>query len=114
MGNVVNESELYMALSDMFVDKPTDYEYMASVAKKFPIDYVELSLFKYVAPACYYNVRCPVPPVCYFFDERDLLNKINKIKNKENSFIGKVNLFIFSSYLRIRFHKEWVAFKNLL
>ena len=37
---LLNEKELYAALSDLFVDNKVDYNYIASVVKLYPISYV--------------------------------------------------------------------------
>lgn len=114
MGHTLNEEKLYIALSDLFVDNQIDYSYIASVAKLFPISYVEYVLFNYVAPACYYNTVVPVPPVCYFFDTDMLINKISNIKKGENNLINKAKMYLFSIYLKVKFKHEWKTLKNLL
>ena len=83
MEHTLNEEDLYIALSDLFVDNEVDYNHIASVAKLFPTSYVEHALFNYVAPYCYHNVLTPVPSVCYFFDEDELLSAIDNIKKKK-------------------------------
>lgn len=63
MNRTFKDKDLCAALSDIFVDNLTDYEYIASVAKVFPIEYVEEMLLRYVAPICYINGLTPVPPI---------------------------------------------------
>lgn len=41
MGNILIDEDLCVALSGLFVGTATDYEYIASVAKNYPIDFVE-------------------------------------------------------------------------
>ena len=94
---LLNEKELYVALSDLFVDNQADYNHIASVVKLYPISYVEHVLFYYVAPACHYNTIGPVPPVWCFFDEDDLMSAIDDIKkNKIAPFIKSKCVFLFS------------------
>lgn len=114
MEQSLNEEELYLALSDLFIDNQIDYNRIAHVAKLFPIDYVEYVLFNYVAPVCYYNTVTPVPPVCYFFDRDELINKIDNIKKNENSPVNKIKMPLFSLYLKFKFKHEWAVLKNLL
>ena len=83
MEHTLNEEDLYIALSDLFVDNEVDYNHIASVAKLFPTSYVEHALFNYVAPYCYHNALTPVPSVYYFFDEDELLSAIDDIKKKK-------------------------------
>ncbi|WP_392564622.1 hypothetical protein RHO13_03965 [Orbus wheelerorum] len=114
MGNILREKELYIALSDLFIDNEVNYKNIASVAKLFPVEHVKNVLFNYVAPACYYNTTTPVPPICYFFDADELMHDINKIKKDENSFFGRMKMYFFSKYLQLKFNHEWKTLKNLL
>ena len=114
MEHTLNEKDLYIALSDLFVDNEVDYNHIASVAKLFPTSYVEHALFNYVAPYCYHNMLTPVPSVCYFFDEDELLSAINKIKKKENRPISKIKMRLLAFYLKFRFKDEWQKIKSLL
>ncbi|PHM74456.1 DUF7079 family protein [Xenorhabdus kozodoii] len=61
MGNQLTDRDLCEALSYVFVDNEVDYEYIASVAKHFPHEYVEMVFFEWVAPVCYTNGLTPVP-----------------------------------------------------
>ncbi|AHN26343.1 hypothetical protein GAPWK_1770 [Gilliamella apicola] len=114
MEHTLNEKDLYIALSDLFVDNEVDYNHIASVAKLFPTTCVEHALFNYVAPYCYHNVLTPAPSVCYFFDEDELLSTINKIKKKENRPISKIKMRLLAFYLKFRFKDEWQKIKSLL
>lgn len=114
MEHTLNEEDLYIALSDLFVDNEVDYNHIASVAKLFPISYVEHALFNYVAPYCYHNALTPVPSVCYFFDEDELLSAIDDIKKKENRPISKIKMRILAFYLKVRFNYAWQKLKSLL
>lgn len=114
MEYILNEEKLYIALSDLFVDKRIDYSYIASIAKLFPTSHVEYVLFNYVAPACYYNTVVPVPPVCWFFDTDILFNKICNIKKNENDPINKAKMYLLSIFFKYKFKHEWKKLKNLL
>ncbi|OCG25456.1 hypothetical protein A9G11_02195 [Gilliamella sp. wkB108] len=114
MEHVLSEEKLYEALSDLFVDNEIDYKQIASVAKLFPINHVELVLFNYVAPVCFYNLTTPVPPVWQGFDSDYLINEINKIKKNENTYLGKMKIHMLSKYLRFKFSYEWKMLKKLL
>ncbi|WP_419177171.1 DUF7079 family protein [Providencia burhodogranariea] len=50
------DKDLCFALSDIFVDNLVNVEYIASVAKHFPVEYVQVMLCRYVAPICYCNM----------------------------------------------------------
>ncbi|WP_392552935.1 hypothetical protein RHO14_03460 [Orbus wheelerorum] len=111
MGNILSKEELYVALSDLFAADQIDYDYIASVAKLFPIESVEYALFNYVAPVCYYNT---VTSFCISFDKDDLISNINRVKQNENSFFGRMKMYFFSKYLQLKFNHEWKTLKNLL
>ena len=114
MEHTLNEEDLYIALSDLFVDNEVDYNHIASVAKLFPTSYVEHALFYYVAPYCYHNALTPVPYVCYFFDEDELLSAIDDIKKKKNRPISKIKMRILAFYLKFKFKYAWQKLKSLL
>lgn len=96
------DKDLCAALSDIFVDNWVDYQYIASVAKHFPVEYVQVMRCRYVAPICYCNMLSPVPPVWTAFDADELWEDIGILKNKEQSLFGKftINLLFIFEYLR--------------
>ncbi|WP_272690030.1 MULTISPECIES: DUF7079 family protein [Providencia] len=115
MGNSLNNEErLYVTLSLIFVDNAIDYDYIAYMVKNYDIKYIEDVLFNYVAPACYFNGISPVPPVCYFFDEEQLLTEIEKIKSIKNKFLGRLKMSFFTYYLKMVFKNEWIQLKSRL
>jgi len=77
--------KLWLALSGAFVDSEVDYQYIASVALNYPLPDVEYAFFERVAPVCIYNLLAPVPPVCWFFDEEQLLRDIELLIDKRLS-----------------------------
>ncbi|KLU16261.1 MULTISPECIES: DUF7079 family protein [Xenorhabdus] len=116
MGNQLTDIDLCEALSDIFVDNEVDYEYIASVAKHFPLEHVEMVFFEWVAPVCYTNGFIPVPPVWTFFDREQLWEDIQELRRKQLSVgnIGKIKEKIRQRFLRKHFEKEWQCLKKRL
>ena len=114
MGYSLEDKALCEALSYAFIDTEIDYAYIASVAKNYPKEHVENLFFNYVALACYFNVISPVPPICYFFNEEQLLLDIEKLKTKQKTILGRLKMSIFRYYLKREFKSEWNALKSLL
>ncbi|WP_440590228.1 DUF7079 family protein [Providencia vermicola] len=54
------------------------------------------------------------PPVCYFFDEEQLLTEIEKIKSIKNKFLGRLKMSFFTYYLKMKFKNEWIQLKSRL
>jgi len=77
--------KLWLALSGAFVDSEIDYKYITSIAKNYPLPDVEYAFFERVAPVCIYNLLAPVPPVCWFFNEDQLLRDIELLIKKRLS-----------------------------
>ncbi|WP_334327150.1 DUF7079 family protein [Gilliamella apicola] len=77
MEHTLNEEDLYVTLSDLFAASNIDYENIASVARQFPIKYVESISFNYIAPICHYNV---ITSYCMAFDSTSIINAVNNIK----------------------------------
>lgn len=107
MDRTYTDKDLCTALSDIFVDNWVNYKYIASVAKHFPAEYVQMMLCRYVAPVCYTNALTPVPPVWTSFDADELWNDIDILKKKEQSVFGKFKRDFCALYFKNRFKKEW-------
>ncbi|MBC8954940.1 hypothetical protein [Xenorhabdus sp. PB62.4] len=116
MGNQLTDIDLCEALSDIFVDNEVDYEYIASVAKHFPLEHVEMVFFEWVAPVCYTNGLTPVPPVWTFFEREQLWEDIQLIrqKKKTENKIEKIKMNIRQCFLRRYLAKDWQCLKDKL
>lgn len=101
------DKDLCAALSDIFVDNLVDYQYIASVAKNFPVEYVQVMLCRYVAPICYCNLLSPVPPVWTYFDADELWEDIGILKNKEQRVFGKFKRDLCTLYFKNRLKQKW-------
>ncbi len=108
------DKDLCAALSDIFVDNWVDYQYIASVAKHFPVEYVQVMLCRYVAPVCYTNALTPVPPVWTFFDADELWEDIGILKKKEQSVFGKFKRDLCALYFKNRPKQEWQELIQIL
>lgn len=104
---LLTDKDLCAALSDIFVDNSVNYEYIASIAKYFPVEYVQVMLCRYVAPVCYTNGLTPVPPVWTYFDADELWEDIGILKNKEQSVFGKFKRDLCALYFKNRLKQEW-------
>jgi hypothetical protein len=116
LGNQLTDIDLCEALSDIFVDNKVDYKYIASVAKHFPLEHVEMVFFEWVAPVCYTNGFTPVPPVWTFFEREQLWEDIQELRRKQLSIgtIGKIKEKIRRRFLRKYLEKDWRYLKSLI
>lgn len=114
MNRMYTDKELCAALSDIFVDNWVNFEYIASVAKHFPVEYVHLMLCRYVAPSCYCNLLSPVPSVWTAFDADKLWEDIDILRNKEQSVFGKFKRDICTLYFKNRLKQEWQELMHFL
>lgn len=103
--------DLCSALLDIFVDNEVDFEYISSIAKKFPVAIVEEILFEWVAPVCYTNLLTPTPSVWSGFDKKALWVDICDYRNKKG-FAAKCKHKLLVSILKITYRKEWLTLKN--
>ncbi|WP_422646149.1 DUF7079 family protein [Xenorhabdus japonica] len=53
MATKLADIDLCESLSYCFVDNQTDYIYIASIARSFPLEHVEMVFFEWIAPICY-------------------------------------------------------------
>ncbi|MEQ4626090.1 MULTISPECIES: DUF7079 family protein [Providencia] len=114
MNRMYTDKDLCAALSDIFVDNRVNFEYIASVAKHFPVEYVHLMLCRYVAPSCYCNLLSPVPSVWTAFDADKLWENIDILRNKEQSVFGKFKRDICTLYFKNRLKQEWQELMHFL
>ncbi|MBI6549419.1 DUF7079 family protein [Xenorhabdus lircayensis] len=116
MGNKVTDIDLCEALSYIFVDNEVDYEYIASVAKHFPLEHVEMVFFEWVAPVCYMNGLTPVPTTWTFFEREQLWEDIQCYREKcvTEGALSKIKTKIRLSFLRKYFSDDWILLKKNL
>lgn len=116
MDKPLSDSDLCEALSDLFVDNEVDFEYIARVARAFPITHVEKALFEWVAPVCYTNTLTPVPPIWTGFERDSLWTEIQSLLAREAkaSFARKLGIALRQFYLRRQLADEWHKLSALL
>ncbi|SFU93090.1 DUF7079 family protein [Xenorhabdus koppenhoeferi] len=114
MGNKVADIDLCEALSYIFVDNEVDYEYIASVAKHFPLEHVEMVFFEWVAPVCYSNGLTPAPTTWTFFDREQLWEDIHNFRKKQEieGMVKKIKTKFELRFLRKYFEKDWLLLKE--
>ncbi|WP_421179301.1 DUF7079 family protein [Aeromonas enteropelogenes] len=116
MEQSLSDIDLCEALSGLFVDNEVDYEYIARVARAFPVVYVEKALFEWVAPVCYTNTLAPVPPIWTGFERDSLWAEIQGLLAREAKvgFARKLSITLRQVYLRWQFAEEWRRLSALL
>lgn len=112
MPNNISVIDLCEALSDIFIDNEVDYNYIASIAKNFPIDLVEYIFFEWITPVCYPNLCTPIPTVWAGFKPDILWKDIIEFRSqpRKNGFITKLKKY----YLREKVKPDWLELKKLL
>ncbi|MCS3467044.1 hypothetical protein M2401_000765 [Pseudomonas sp. JUb42] len=113
MGSKLSAQKLWAALSYVFVDNETDYQYIASIAKNYPVDDVEFALFERVAPVCIYNGMTPAPPICWYFDEEELVADIESLiaRRAKYGVVAKSICVIGGWFIRLVYRKVWAEIK---
>ncbi|MFJ3483675.1 hypothetical protein ACIPL1_09860 [Pseudomonas sp. NPDC090202] len=109
----LNDQKLWLALSDIFVDTETDFPLVARAVKEYSLEEIEFALFERVAPVCIYNGLASVPPVCWFFNEKKLLEDIRLLIQKESKrgFFGKAMSKIKVKLIRLVYSGVWDQLK---
>ena len=77
--------ELWCTLSDFFIDNEVPYHYIARRVVNHDLNIIEFHLFYNVAPACASNLFAVAPPVWNAFDEKEVIEDINKNGIMDNS-----------------------------
>lgn len=79
MGNPLTERQLWVALSQVFVDTEIDFPALIEVAKHFTVEEVKFAFFERVAPVCIGNMLTAAPPVWWSFEENELVGNIERL-----------------------------------
>ncbi len=109
----LDQRRLWVALSDVFVGKEPDYQSIARVAKNYAIEDVEFALFERVAPVYIYNGLTPAPPVCWSFDEEELVSDIEFLieRRSRQGGVGKCISTVAGWVIRRWFSNVWIEIK---
>lgn len=72
------QQEVWMTLSDLFVDNEISHESIAKRVAHLTIKQVEHILFYEVAPVCMSNLLVVSPSVCKGFSENDIIPEVQR------------------------------------
>ncbi|KHK61197.1 DUF7079 family protein [Pseudomonas frederiksbergensis] len=113
MGGQLDQRELWLALSYLFVDNEVDYVQIAAVAKSYSMVDVEDALFKMVAPVCIFNFFVSVPPIWFCFDREQLFSDIDSLieKRAKQGPLGKCFTAVGERVLRFLGSDDWAELK---
>jgi hypothetical protein len=113
VANQLEQRQLWLALSNLFVDSEVDYKQVAGIAKNYAIKDVEFALFERVAPVCISNILVPVPPVWWYFDEEQLVADIESLvkKRARQGVMGKCLSAVARRLIRLISAKVWAELK---
>ena len=108
MANKLTDRDLCIALSDLFLDTETNYQYVVSIAKNFDLQHVEDVLLDWLAPVlhwAYYSVA----PEWAGYDENWLWDEIQKVivKNNNARFFKRKILNIRRIYMKRLLKDPW-------
>lgn len=113
MENKLNHStreNVWIALSDAFVDSKMDYDNIAGRIQKLEKQEIKKIFFREVAPICGLNLMTTAPSVWHYFDENFICEEINgMLKKRENSCIYRLRNNIFIAFCYWNFREEWSA-----
>ncbi len=108
--NQVNDQQdVWMALSDLFVDNEINYEYIAMRVAHLTIQQVERILYFEVAPVCMSNLLVRSPSICKGFSEDYVVPAVRKHLQKmttDRIYAYKVRLKI--KLYKVLLNQEWI------
>ena len=100
--------EVWVVLSDIFVDNEVDYEWIASEVADVNPDLLEEIFFKEVAPYCGPNLMSAIPAIWDFFDPDELVSGIReKLAKTKKSWIANLRYKCFVPLCRLHFKYAW-------
>lgn len=105
MTPLTDQQEVWMALSDLFIDNEISYEYIARRIKHLEVDELERILFYEVAPICIHNMLVPIPTVWLGFSEDYIIPEVRRHLQKLHS-----NWFYRSGvHCKVKFYKWYLG-----
>ena len=112
--DLVNEQtnenlQVWMALSDLFVDNEVSHEYIAMRVAHLTIQQVEHILYYQVAPVCMSNLLVASPSVCKGFSEEYIIPAVHEHLQRMTT----DRLYNYKVRLKIKLYKvlmkqEWI------
>jgi hypothetical protein len=100
--------EIWVGLSDVFVDNETDYDYISRKVGDINIDQLKEIFFNDVAPICGPNLMTVIPPIWYPFDKDELANDIREMQERNrNSLIARIKHKLAVAFYHLRFAGYW-------
>lgn len=107
--------QLWSALSEVFVDNPVDYDFIARQVAGFDRATVQAAFYEDVAPACYSNMLAPIPPIWTGFDDTWLSATIEQAQAaRQRSTLRRLRDRLFITYLRCALKSEWAMIEQEL
>jgi hypothetical protein len=104
----VRLEEIWEGLSEVFVDKETNYDYIAWKVGNVDINRLEKIFFNDVAAVCAINAMAPIPEVWAGFNPVDLAKCIRQMQSHvQNSMAERIKHKIVVSFYRLRFGGWW-------
>ena len=106
---VNDQQDVWMALSDLFVDNEINYEYIAMRVAHLTIQQVERILYYEVAPVCMSNLLVRSPSICKGFSEGYIIPAVSEHLQK----ITRDKIYTYKVRLKIKLYKvllkqEWI------
>lgn len=106
---------LWSALSEVFVDNPVDYGFIARQVAGFDRITVQAAFYEDVAPACYTNLLAPIPPIWTGFDDAWLSATIEHAQAaRQRSAMRRLRDRLYIAYLRRALKSEWAMIEQAL
>ncbi len=105
MDSLNNQQDVWMALSDLFVDNEVSHEYIAKRVAHLSIKQVEHILYYEIAPVCMSNLLVLRPSICKGFGEEYLIPRVQEhlLKMDTDKF------YTHKSRLKIKIYKVFLG-----
>lgn len=113
MESIVKKRELWLALSDLFIDNEINYSAIARKTQHYSLNIIEHSLFYEVAPICSPNLSRSIPVVWSFF-EIDIIAPLieEHILRYNNKKLYKIKVDFLVNYYKFQYKLEWMKLQK--
>ncbi len=104
-----DQKEVWMALSDLFIDNEINYESIAERVAHLSIAESQYVLFYEVAPVCMSNLLVLRPENCKGFTEDDVLPKVQQhLKKMKTNSLYRQKVRLKAKFYKMFLKQDWL------
>ena len=108
MENLSDQQAVWIALSELFVDKKIEHKQIAKRVAHLPIAQIQHILFYEVAPVCMPNLLVLTPKIRQNFDEQAVITNVDKhLQNMQSDWLYRQKVLLKIRLYQLLLKRDW-------